>query len=88
MALPDGVYPNQLREARDGASLSRARLAALCVQLAAQDPIRYTAVGESTIQHLELGRSQPRASTAITLAAALESTTEKLFPGGIDVKKR
>ncbi len=82
------TYPNELRTRRDAAALSRARLAALCAQRADQDPVRYTAVGESTINHLERGKSQPRASTAATLAEVLACTVVELFPGGIDTKSR
>ncbi len=88
MSLVDGAYPNKLRAARDAAALSRARLAALCAQLADTDPIRYTAVGESTINNLERGKSQPRASTAATLAKVLGCTVGDLFLGGIDTKSR
>jgi len=34
-----GSYPNLLRDRRDAAALSRVRLAALCAQLADQDPV-------------------------------------------------
>jgi transcriptional regulator with XRE-family HTH domain len=82
------VYPNLLREVRDSQALTRVQLAALCGQLAEQDPIRYTAVGESTVKHIELGKSQPRASTAATIAKALEMSVSELFPAGIDTKSR
>ncbi len=86
--MKDGAYSNRLRDHRDSAAISRARLAALCAQLADADPIRYTAVGESTINNLERGKSQPRASTAATLAKVLGCTVGDLFPGGIDIKSR
>lgn len=82
------LFPNKLREARENASLTRKRLAALCARLADEDAVRYTAVGQSTIQHLERGLAQPRASTAATLAVVLESSVAELFPQGIDVKNR
>ena len=85
---PAPAYPNNLRALRESAALTRARLAALCAQLADEDSIRYTAVGESTIKHIELGGSQPRASTAATLAKALDRTVAEIFPKGIDTKNR
>jgi DNA-binding XRE family transcriptional regulator len=88
MASTDKRYPNKLRHAREAAFLSRKRLAALCAQLADADPVRYTAVGESTINHLERGKAQPRASTAATLAKALGGAVADLFPGGVDIKSR
>ena len=60
----------------------------VCAQVADADPIRFTAVGESTINNLERGKSQPRASTAATLAKALNCTVADLFPCGIDIKSR
>lgn len=81
-------FPNRLRETRENASLTRRRLAALCARVADEDAVRYTAVGQSTIQHLERGLAQPRASTAATLAIVLETSVTDLFPHGIDVKNR
>lgn len=85
---PEPPYPNRLRELREALALTRARLAALTVQIASDDPVRFTAVGESTVKHLETGRAQPRASTAATLARALNAEVAQLFPCGIDTKSR
>jgi hypothetical protein len=41
-------------------------------------------VSAVTIRDLELGLSRPRRTTAATLATALETSTEELFPGGFD----
>jgi len=81
-------YPNKLRKFREEAFLTRASLAGLCDQLAQSDAVRYTAVSEHTIKKLESEDSQPRASTATTLAAALKMDVARLFPNGIDLKNR
>jgi transcriptional regulator with XRE-family HTH domain len=88
MALPSDEYPNRLREVRESKFLTRETLAARCAKLQAEDPTEYTSVGLSTIKHLERGASQPRASTAMTLAAVLGSSVSFLFPDGVDLKDR
>lgn len=86
--LAPASYPNNLRDRREKAFLTRAALAALCERLEAQDSALYTAVSEHTVKSLEAETSQPRASTATTLAAALNVGVAVLFPNGIDTKNR
>lgn len=81
-------YPNQLRKFREEAFLTRTSLASQCEVLALEDSLRFTAVSEHTIKKLESEDSQPRASTATTLAAALNVEVPQLFPSGIDLKNR
>ena len=64
--------------------ISRALLSARCAKLAEQDPTRYKTVGVTALRDLELGLSRPRRVTAATLAAALDTTPEAIFPGGFD----
>jgi len=80
----DVLHPNGLREARERAMLSRAQLIRLCAQLQTQDDIRYVRVSMTTLHSLEAGARRPRRSTAATLAAALGSPPEELFPDGFD----
>lgn len=86
--MPTASYPNQLRKYREEAFLTRSSLAALCEDLAIQDSRRFTAVSEHTIKKLEAEDSQPRASTATTLAAALKMDVAHLFPCGVNLKNR
>jgi DNA-binding XRE family transcriptional regulator len=77
-----------LRTHREKIFLTRAALATLCDRLAAHDSELYTAVSEHAIKKLEMEDSQPRASTAVTLAAALKAEVAEIFPFGIDTKNR
>ena len=81
-------YPNNLRSMRDAQGLTRHHLSTLCERLFEADQALHTRVGYTTIQNLERGLSQPRASTARTLAEALDVTITEIFPLGIDLKSR
>ena len=83
--LTEIPYPNDLRKVReDKALISRAQLVARSVSLAENEPTRYVRIGMTALRDLELGISRPRRNTAATLAAALETTPEELFPNGFD----
>lgn len=84
----DQPFPNELRAHRDRACLTRQQLSALSARLAEADSVQFTYVGYTTIQNLERGLSQPRASTARTLAQVLQADVREVFPRGLDVKSR
>jgi transcriptional regulator with XRE-family HTH domain len=77
-------YPNNLREARNKAQITRVQLVGRCDALKIQDGVRYVQIGLGAIKFLEAGVRRPRLTTALTLAAALNTTIQALFPHGID----
>ena len=77
-------YPNALRDARTQAQITRAQLVGRCAELAAQGDGAYVKVGIGAIKFLEAGVRRPRLKTAVTLAAALATTIQDLFPSGVD----
>lgn len=88
MERVEPTYPNGLKEAREAASLTRRQLSGICRDLAKKNGDLYTEVAIPTIQKLETGFSQPRATTAHTLAKALKKQVSTLFPNGVDTKNR
>ena len=55
-----------------------------CAALADSDPNNFVPISLSALKKLEGGDSRPRVRTAMTLATALSSTVEALFPNGVD----
>lgn len=77
-------YPNTLRGARTEAQITRAQLVRRCDELAVQSSGQHVKVGLGAIKFLEAGVRRPRLTTAQTLAAALNTTIQRLFPEGVD----
>lgn len=77
-------YPNGLREARTQAQITRVQLVRRCDELVAQGDGGYVKVGLGAIKFLEAGARRPRLTTAQTLAAALSTAIQDLFPSGVD----
>ena len=86
--MDDNPQGNPLRAARDAALMTRSQLSMRCAGLADSDPTSYTSVSVNAIRDLEVGRTKPRRSTAVTLAAALQSEIATLFPDGVDTPLR
>jgi len=55
-----------------------------CANLAEDDPDSFVPLSLSALKKLEGNDSRPRVRTAMTLATALSSTVEALFPNGVD----
>ena len=55
-----------------------------CANLAEDDLDSFVPLSLSALKKLEGGDSRPRVRTAMTLATALSSTVEALFPNGVD----
>ena len=86
---PQPPYPNNVRHIRENEALmSRAQLIQACANLAAHDNVKYVKISQSSLYELEAGTRQPRMSTAATLASALDTSPEALFPLGYDNKLR
>ena len=86
---PTPLYPTNLRRIREEqAMITRAQLIIRCEQLAVQDKTKYVKVGKTTLHDLEAGSRRPRPNTAATLAAALETNANELFPAGLDITAR
>jgi transcriptional regulator with XRE-family HTH domain len=82
-------YPSTLRQVRQNQALmTRAQLMLRCEQLFNTDNTRYVKVGMTTLHDLEAGLRRPRPSTAATLAAALDTSPQELFPSGLDIHVR
>lgn len=78
------LWPNNLRQARDEALMTRAQLSLRCAQLADGDPIGFSPVSSSAIRDLEFGETRPRRGTAVTLSRVLGTPVPELFPLGLD----
>ena len=76
--------PNNLKEARRSALMTQAQLAVRTQQLAIQDPSRFVSLRVGSIKHLERGAHRPLRRSAITLALALGSSIDELFPVGVE----
>ena len=86
---PASPFPTNLRRVREEqAMITRAQLMTRCGQLAAQDETKYVTVGKTTLHDLEAGLRRPRPNTAATLAAAMETSADELFPAGLDTTVR
>lgn len=64
--------------------ITQAELVARCVDLAKIDPKTYSKVSATTVSDLEQGKQRPQRRKAFTLATALQTSLEALFPLGCD----
>ena len=82
-------FPNNLRRVREGrVMISRLQLMRQCQKLAEEEDTRFVNVGRTSLHDLEAGTRRPRLNTAATLAAALNTPVEELFPAGFDDPNR
>lgn len=91
VAMPEAEpapYPNNLRNKREEAVLTRGQLAALTARAAKVDEVLYIAVSERSLERLERGDVQPRMRTAKALAKALGCEVKTLFPNGVANQNR
>jgi transcriptional regulator with XRE-family HTH domain len=77
-----GQYPNKLKQVRKANYILQAQLAELCGGLAKKNPDIYTTVSATALSNLENGYHKPKPKTATTLADALNTNIEVLFPLG------
>lgn len=81
-------YPNNLKETRMRTMITRAQLSLRCKELAEHEPTSFVPFSADSIKGLERGDRRPRRNTAFTLAKALGTTPEELFPVGFDDQPR
>jgi transcriptional regulator with XRE-family HTH domain len=79
-----GQFPNKLKQTRKANYLLQAQLVELCEGLAKKDPDTFTTISASTISHLENGYGKPKPRTARTLAEALNTAIDVIFPLGTE----
>lgn len=77
-----GQFPNKLKQIRKANYLLQAPLVKLCEGLAKKNPDLYTTISLSALSNLENGYHKPKPKTAVTLADALNTNIEVLFPLG------
>jgi transcriptional regulator with XRE-family HTH domain len=75
---------NNLRQMRDSSHLTREQILKRAADLAKGNPDNHVPLSLSALKKLESGLSRPRPRTAVTLASALSTTVEALFPHGLD----